>query len=114
MPTVYLYRFRATFHGPSEVQYELPPEGSRQDGLLFARQEDEVRDDAAAREALRRHGFADAGIRNASSIDPEAIQKPANAPMMAYVRRAFELGAAVAWYGEEQDAATGSQGSPSQ
>lgn len=98
MPTVYLYRFRGTFREKSEFDYTLPQPEATHEGLVFVLQNDEVRDDDAARAACLRYGFADVEILKAGTISPESLQQENNAAMVPYVRWAFDKGAALIWY----------------
>ena len=103
MPTVYLYHFRGTFRATPEFDYTSPQPGATHDGLVFVRQDDETRDDAGARAACLRYGFADVEILKAGSIEPEALLREENASMRQYVQWAFAQGAGLMWYPRVQN-----------
>jgi len=98
MPTVHLYRFRGTYRETPEFAYAAPEAGATHDGLVFVRQDEDVRDDAAARAACLRYGFADVEILGAGAIRPDKLEQLENGLFVPFVRQAFADGAALRWY----------------
>jgi hypothetical protein len=107
MPIVYVYRFVGTFQEKPQLDFPLPTPGARLDGLVLLRQEADERDDAGALAACLRFGFSDVEIQRAAAIQDGALQQPANAHMLPFVRHALAEGQSLVWYPADQ-------GSPSQ
>ena len=99
MAIVAVYKFRAKFRSMSDPTDAPPLVGLSREGLLLLRQDADVRSDADAIAACRRHDAFDAVIERYSALDPAALDKPQNKDFAPLYEQAQREGSALAYYG---------------
>ena len=97
MAIVAVYQFRAKFRSHSDSLDAPPKVGLSREGMLLLKQEQDVRSDADAIAACRRHSAFDAVITDYGVIEPAKLQAPQNRAFVPLYETALAEGSALSY-----------------
>ena len=95
---VFIYGFKGTFTGTSDVEYAPPEKGAAHKAMLFLRQESASLDFDVAQEEIRRFGFEDIQSLRGNALKVESMNEPKMAVFSKYYEEALESGSSLVWY----------------
>jgi len=97
MAIVAVYQFRAKFRSHSDSLDAPPKVGLSRAGVLVLRQEQDIRADADAIAACRRHGAFDAVIHGYGVVEPAKLQESQNRDFVPLYEAALAQGSALSY-----------------